>query len=181
MSRGHPNDFTLKVCGQEEYLLGDYPLIQFNYIQDCLARDITPTLVTLSRDSVSVDHDNIMENAEADALQRTRPSSSTLTLRKKGKHISAWKIEEPFVFTVNAISRLNCDAAHRTVEVSSNICTLEAAIFCPANFVFVLGDSRLYRSVSRLAFFTAASPCAKVRRRRRPSLVPMVVANGKKR
>ncbi|XP_076669715.1 phosphatidylinositol 3-kinase 92E isoform X4 [Andrena cerasifolii] len=124
MSFGHPNDFTLKVCGQEEYLIGDYPLIQFSYIQDCLAKDVTPTLVTSSRDSVSVDQESSMENAEADALQRTRPSFSTLTLRKKGKHISAWKIEEPFAFTVNGISRLNCDAAHRTVEIG-----LQAGLF----------------------------------------------------
>lgn len=117
MSRGYPHDFTLKVCGQEEYLIGDYPLIQFSYIQDCLAKEIIPTLVTLSKDSVSVDKESTVENAEADNLQRARPSFSTLTLRKKGKHISAWKIEEPFAFTVNGISRLNCDAAHRTVEV----------------------------------------------------------------
>lgn len=123
MSRGHPNDFTLKVCGQEEYLIGDYPLIQFSYIQDCLAKDILPTLVTLSRDSVCVDQENAVENADgADSSQRTRPSFSTLTLRKKGKHISAWKIEEPFIFTVNGISRLNCDAAHRTVEVRREPC-----------------------------------------------------------
>lgn len=117
MSEGNLEDFTLKVCGQEEYLIGDYPLIQFSYIQDCLAKDVTPTLVTLSRNSVCIDQENTVENAEADALQRARPSFSTLTLRKKGKHISAWKIEEPFVFIVNGISRLNCDAAHRTVEV----------------------------------------------------------------
>lgn len=113
-----PNDFTLKVCGQEEYLIGDnIPLIQFGYIQDCLAKDTMPTLVTLSKQSVPVDQDNAFDNPDVDTLQRTKPSSSTLTLRKKGKHISAWKIEEPFVFTVNGISRLNCDAAHRTVEV----------------------------------------------------------------
>lgn len=115
----HPNDFTLKVCGQEEYLLGELPLIQFSYIQDCLAKDITPTLVTLSIQSIAVDQDNAFDNPDADTLQRTRPSFSTLTLRKKGKHISAWKIDDSFFFTVNGISRLNCDAAHRTVEVYS--------------------------------------------------------------
>lgn len=99
-------------------MIGDkIPLIQFNYIQDCLAKDITPTLVTLSKQSVLVDQDNAIDNPEVDTLQRTKPSSSTLTLRKKGKHISAWKLEEQFVFTVNKISRLNCDAAQRTVEV----------------------------------------------------------------
>ncbi|KYQ59052.1 Phosphatidylinositol-4,5-bisphosphate 3-kinase catalytic subunit beta isoform [Trachymyrmex zeteki] len=120
-----PNDFTLKVCGQEEYLIGDnIPLIQFCYIQDCLAKDIMPTLVTLSKQSVPVDQDSAFDNLDVDTLQRTKPSSSTLTLRKKGKHISAWKIEEPFVFTVNGISRLNCDAAHRTVEIG-----LQAGLF----------------------------------------------------
>lgn len=117
-----PNDFTLKICGQEEYLIGDnIPLIQFNYIQDCLAKDIVPTLVTLSKQSVPVDQDNAIDNPEVDTLQRTKPSSSTLTLRKKGKHISAWKLEESFIFTVNKISRLNCDAAQRTVEVCYNL------------------------------------------------------------
>ncbi|KAH0946844.1 hypothetical protein HN011_008570 [Eciton burchellii] len=120
-----PNDFMLKICGQEEYLIGDkIPLIQFSYIQDCLAKDMMPTLVVLSKQSVPVYQDNAYDNPDVDTLQRTKPSSSTLTLRKKGKHISAWKIEEPFVFTVNAISRLNCDAAHRTVEIG-----LQAGLF----------------------------------------------------
>lgn len=117
-TRGDPNDFTLKICGQEEYLIGDkIPLIQFSYIQDCLAKDVMPTLVTLGKQRVPVDQDSTYENPDVDTLQRTKPSSSTLTLRKKGKCISAWKIEEPFYFTVNGISRLNCDAIHRTVEV----------------------------------------------------------------
>ncbi|XP_072757621.1 phosphatidylinositol 4,5-bisphosphate 3-kinase catalytic subunit delta isoform [Anoplolepis gracilipes] len=120
-----PNDFTLKICGQEEYLIGDKTLlIEFSYIQECLAKDITPTLVTLSKKSVSLDQDNTIDNPEVDTLQRTKPSSSTLTLRKKGKHVSAWKLEDPFVFTVNGISRLNCDAAHRTVEIG-----LQAGLF----------------------------------------------------
>lgn len=112
-----PDDFTLKVCGQEEYLIDDLPLIQFSYVQDCIAKDITPTLVTISVQSITVDQDNAFDNPDADILQRTRPSFSTLTLRKKYKHISAWKIDDLFYFTVNGISRLNCDAAHRTVEV----------------------------------------------------------------
>ncbi|XP_036147909.1 phosphatidylinositol 4,5-bisphosphate 3-kinase catalytic subunit beta isoform [Monomorium pharaonis] len=124
-TRGEPNDFTLKVCGKEEYLMGDnIPLIHFGYIQDCLAKDVTPVLVTLSKQSVPVDQDNVFDNPDVDTLQRTKPSSSTLTLRKKGKHISAWKIEEPFFFTVNGISRLNCDATHRTVEIG-----LQAGLF----------------------------------------------------
>jgi len=133
-----PNDFTLKVCGQEEYLIGDnIPLIQFGYIQDCLAKDIMPTLVTLSKQSVPVDQDSAFDNPDVDTLQRTKPSSSTLTLRKKGKHISVWKIEEPFVFTVNGISRLNCDAAHRTVEVCFGFFKIRLLEICVI-FVFFI-------------------------------------------
>lgn len=45
-------DFVLKVCGQEEYLVGNYPLTQFQYVQDMLARDGVPSLVTVSVNSV---------------------------------------------------------------------------------------------------------------------------------
>jgi len=45
-------DFVLKVCGQEEYLVGNYPLTQFQYVQDMLARDGVPTLVRVSVNSV---------------------------------------------------------------------------------------------------------------------------------
>ena len=118
MSRGErPDDFILKVCGQEEFLIGEYPLIQFTYIQECLSRDIQPVVLVFSIKDVPTDKENISENAEADTLKRAKPSFSTLTLRKRGKHISAWKIDDQFMFNVNGISRLNCDAAHRTVEV----------------------------------------------------------------
>lgn len=42
-----PSDYVLKVCGQDEYLVGDHPLIDFQYIQDSLSRDETPSLVTI--------------------------------------------------------------------------------------------------------------------------------------
>lgn len=41
------NEYVLKVCGQDEFLVGDCELIQFQYIQDCISKDIMPTLVTL--------------------------------------------------------------------------------------------------------------------------------------
>ncbi|KDR21011.1 phosphatidylinositol 4,5-bisphosphate 3-kinase catalytic subunit delta isoform [Zootermopsis nevadensis] len=115
-SRGeHPADFVLKVCGQEEYLVGNYPLTQFQYVQDMLARDGVPTVVTVSLNSVLVDVDNVYENPE-DEIKHTRPSPSTLTSRKKGKHVSSWTINEEFTFRITAICRLNCDV-NRSVEV----------------------------------------------------------------
>lgn len=43
-----PCDYVLKVCGQEEYLIGDYELIEFQYVQDSIARDIMPVLITMA-------------------------------------------------------------------------------------------------------------------------------------
>lgn len=47
-----PSDYVLKVCGQDEYLVGDYDLIQYQYIQDCVAREAVPTLVTVALNTV---------------------------------------------------------------------------------------------------------------------------------
>lgn len=52
MRGDHPNDFVLKVIGQEQYLVGNVPLINFMYIQEALFRDVVPTLVTVSVESV---------------------------------------------------------------------------------------------------------------------------------
>uniref|UniRef100_A0A182N1I0 phosphatidylinositol 3-kinase n=1 Tax=Anopheles dirus TaxID=7168 RepID=A0A182N1I0_9DIPT len=38
-------DFILKVCGREEYVYGAHPMISFQYVQDCLSREETPTFV----------------------------------------------------------------------------------------------------------------------------------------
>ncbi|XP_058790627.1 phosphatidylinositol 4,5-bisphosphate 3-kinase catalytic subunit delta isoform [Phymastichus coffea] len=120
-----PRDFTLKICGQEEYLLEDYPLIQYSYIQDCIAKDVVPTLVAVSINSISVYKDHDYEDPDSDVLNRgNRPSFSTLTLRKKGKYTYSWYIDDNFKFVVNGISRLNCEASNRTVEVG-----LQAGVF----------------------------------------------------
>lgn len=47
-----PNDYVLKVCGQEEYLVGDYQLIRFLYIQECLMRDKHPVIITTAIENV---------------------------------------------------------------------------------------------------------------------------------
>lgn len=114
-------DFVLKVCGQEEYLVGDYPIVQFLYIQETLSRDGVPTVVTLSIDSVPIERENFYQMPME--CKQNRPSYQTSTLRKKGKTISSWSIDEMFSCTVLAICRLNIDTT-RTVEVG-----IQAGIF----------------------------------------------------
>lgn len=46
----------------------------------------------------------------------TRPSFSTLTLRKKGKSVSSWDIKDFYSISVLTVSKLNTDVS-RSVEV----------------------------------------------------------------
>jgi hypothetical protein len=48
----HVSDFVLKARGQEEYLVGDVPLVQFVYIQEALAKEVQPTLIVVSIQSI---------------------------------------------------------------------------------------------------------------------------------
>lgn len=113
-----PQDFVLKVVGVDEYLVGEYPLIQFVCIQEQLAGEAAPTLVTVRAENVPVvGARSEYESRDDLELKRPRQSSSTLTLqRKKGKHVSSWNITEKLSLSVCAVSRLNCDAS-RSVEV----------------------------------------------------------------
>lgn len=46
------SDFTLKVCGREEFIVGVHPLIDFAYIQDSLSQDLNPILIAVSKFNV---------------------------------------------------------------------------------------------------------------------------------
>lgn len=47
-----PINYLLKVCGQQEFLIGDQALVNFTYIHDALSRDIVPVVVVVSADIV---------------------------------------------------------------------------------------------------------------------------------
>lgn len=132
------NEYVLKVCGQDEFLVGDTELLQFQYIQDCISRNIMPTLVTLHIEKVPgkllkhllnfvyyftdgflVIQSNDYESLDiTDTPSRTTSYSSTNTLsRKKKNTISSWNIEENYSVKVCTISKLNCDLK-KSPEVS---------------------------------------------------------------
>lgn len=111
------NDFILKVCGREEYMFGDHPIINFQYVQDSLSREETPTFVPKLLRHVEIFEDNIYEIPE-DITHRTNSAGSKTmshTLRKV-KHITSWEVNAKFSCVVQEIADLNCDA-NRNVEV----------------------------------------------------------------
>jgi phosphatidylinositol-4,5-bisphosphate 3-kinase len=42
---GSPQDYLLKVCGREEYLIKDYQLHHYKYIRQCIAKSLRPELL----------------------------------------------------------------------------------------------------------------------------------------
>ncbi|RZB77474.1 phosphatidylinositol 4,5-bisphosphate 3-kinase catalytic subunit delta isoform, partial [Asbolus verrucosus] len=96
------SDYVLKVCGQDEYLVGDHHIIQFQYVQDSLSKDITPTVVTVQIDNVPVTADNDYEFVD-NFDRKLRSTYSTLTLRKRAKYKSSWDIKKKFSVTLYTI------------------------------------------------------------------------------
>ncbi|XP_045445644.1 phosphatidylinositol 4,5-bisphosphate 3-kinase catalytic subunit delta isoform [Melitaea cinxia] len=108
----HPRHYVLKVCGREEYLLGDHPLIQFLYIQETLSRDGVPQVMTVNMDKISACEFQYYALSE----RRRLTSEQSNTIRKKKNFESSWKIERNYSCMVQTVGGLNVDPG-RLVEV----------------------------------------------------------------
>lgn len=117
----HPRNYVLKVCGQEEYLIGDYPLIQYLYVQEKLATEGVPTVTLVNVDKLPIDREpQIYPQPE----RRRLMSEHCNTIRKKKNNYEcAWNIDSNFSCTVMCIGGLNVDTG-RHVEV-----IIQAGIF----------------------------------------------------
>ncbi|KAI4460968.1 phosphatidylinositol kinase [Holotrichia oblita] len=116
--RENVDNYVLKVYGQDEYLIGNYQLIEFQYIQEAISNDVIPVLLVVKKSDIATavedDTDNINHT------ENKKPSFSTLTLRKKNKYKSAWSIKDVFKITLNTISGINCDTK-RNVEIGIQV------------------------------------------------------------
>lgn len=110
-------NYILKICGQEEYIFGDCPLIQFTYIQDKLSRGETPTVVVKYLSDVYVFTSSYVPTAE---IQARREANKPTTLRKKGKIKPSWEITECFQVTIQSIDNLNVYGS-KTMELGIQV------------------------------------------------------------
>ncbi|XP_037722710.1 phosphatidylinositol 4,5-bisphosphate 3-kinase catalytic subunit delta isoform [Drosophila subpulchrella] len=99
-------DYILKVSGRDEYLLGDYPLIQFLYIQETLSDSAVPNVVLQSvyRLESYINHHN-----EAMVPKRLPPKKQPALLPKAPS--SLWDMGNFFQLTLHSISNVNYDKA----------------------------------------------------------------------
>lgn len=113
------SDYILKVCGQDEYLFGDYPLVQFLYIQDTLSRVGVPTLVVKPLVNVDVFEDSTYQSTKD--FMRTSKQQAVCTLRKKVRQILSWEIDMPFQCHIHIIRDLNIADDNRYNEIGVQV------------------------------------------------------------
>ncbi|XP_017048808.1 phosphatidylinositol 4,5-bisphosphate 3-kinase catalytic subunit delta isoform [Drosophila ficusphila] len=98
-------DYILKVSGRDEYLLGDYPLIQFLYIQETLSDTAVPNVVLqlVYRLESYINH----HNEQAMVPKRPPPKKQPALLPKTPS--SLWDMGNYFQLTLHSISNVNYD------------------------------------------------------------------------
>uniref|UniRef100_A0A182MDL8 phosphatidylinositol 3-kinase n=1 Tax=Anopheles culicifacies TaxID=139723 RepID=A0A182MDL8_9DIPT len=101
------SDFILKVCGREEYIYGAHPMISFQYVQDCLSRDETPTFVPRLVRSVEVFKNDIYDARD----DFTQWSSTTTTTNTTSAHVST----AGYVSTLSLVSTASTTSSGSTM------------------------------------------------------------------
>lgn len=114
--RGKTHEYILKICGQEEYIFGDYPLVQFLYIQDRLSRGETPIVVVTFVSDVYVFTSNYVPHEQIMKQNQTKIDVRTLPRKHREKNRSTWEIDQPFAFSIQALNNLTVDA-NKTMEI----------------------------------------------------------------
>ncbi|KMZ02400.1 phosphatidylinositol 4,5-bisphosphate 3-kinase catalytic subunit delta isoform [Drosophila simulans] len=111
------SDYILKVSGRDEYLLGDYPLIQFLYIQEMLSDSAVPNVVLQSvyRLESYINH----HNEQAMVTKRLPPKKQTVHPQKAIS--SLWDMGNYFQLTLHSISNVNFDKT-RALKVGVHVC-----------------------------------------------------------
>lgn len=126
-TRNRTRDYILKVCGQDEYLLGEYPIVQFLYIQDTLSRNAVPTVTTQPIESLNVFKDVVYQSPQSlgnvgyrqggggDVGYGGYDTAIPTTLRKRKESILSWDIAKSDKFQCK-ISSLNGIYGNKGIE-----------------------------------------------------------------
>uniref|UniRef100_A0A1A9UYY3 Phosphatidylinositol-4,5-bisphosphate 3-kinase n=1 Tax=Glossina austeni TaxID=7395 RepID=A0A1A9UYY3_GLOAU len=123
------SDYILKVRGRDEYLFGDYPLIQFIYIQESLSGSDVPNVVLKPIHTLQsyISYKQELNAApkrppKPDSLRsqnQTNNELTTATLTKRKIKMS-WDIEQPFRLRLQRIDNVNCDLV-RGIKIGIHI------------------------------------------------------------
>ncbi|XP_033006120.1 phosphatidylinositol 4,5-bisphosphate 3-kinase catalytic subunit beta isoform [Lacerta agilis] len=104
-----PSDYVLQVSGRLEYVFGDHPLIQFQYIHRCVMSRALPQLTLIECSTIKKMCDQEMVAIEA-AINR-KPGNPPVPLPPKKTRLtqSVWDINNPFKVVLVNGNKLNTE------------------------------------------------------------------------
>uniref|UniRef100_A0A8C0FZF2 Phosphatidylinositol 4,5-bisphosphate 3-kinase catalytic subunit delta isoform n=1 Tax=Bubo bubo TaxID=30461 RepID=A0A8C0FZF2_BUBBB len=91
----NPEDYTLQVNGKCEYLYGNYPLYQFQYIRSCLHRGLTPHLTMVHSSTIIA-----MRDEQTNCIASPPKMAAKPPPLPKKKHVSSANRSSPCGFMV---------------------------------------------------------------------------------
>uniref|UniRef100_A0A8B9TUA0 phosphatidylinositol-4,5-bisphosphate 3-kinase n=1 Tax=Anas platyrhynchos TaxID=8839 RepID=A0A8B9TUA0_ANAPL len=107
-----PEDYTLQVNGKYEYLYGNYPLYQFQYIRSCLHRGLTPHLTMVHSSTIIAMRDEQINCIANTPKMSAKPPPLP---KKKPNYGSLWSLEQPFYIELVQGSKVNADERMKLV------------------------------------------------------------------
>ncbi|XP_075746884.1 phosphatidylinositol 4,5-bisphosphate 3-kinase catalytic subunit beta isoform-like isoform X2 [Rhipicephalus microplus] len=96
---------VLKVCGREEYLLEELPLLQYKYVQDKISEGTPPKFLIVPINDIQTDHDIVYAQIE----QHHPGSKFSRMVLDQCQCVSAWTIKEAFRVRVVSASAINAE------------------------------------------------------------------------
>ncbi|XP_044301387.1 phosphatidylinositol 4,5-bisphosphate 3-kinase catalytic subunit delta isoform [Varanus komodoensis] len=107
-----PDDYTLQINGKYEYLYGNHPLHQFQYIRDCLHRGLLPHLTMVHSSSILALWEEQTNGITAPPKGSTKPPPVP---KKKLSSVSLWSLEQPYYIELVQGSKVNADERMKLV------------------------------------------------------------------
>uniref|UniRef100_A0A8C5J0M0 phosphatidylinositol-4,5-bisphosphate 3-kinase n=1 Tax=Junco hyemalis TaxID=40217 RepID=A0A8C5J0M0_JUNHY len=98
-----PEDYTLQVNGKCEYLYGNYPLYQFQYIRSCLQRGLTPHLTMVHSSAIIAMRDEQTNCITSPPKAASKPPP--LPKKKERDTLSRESCPVPFPCSAQAVPR----------------------------------------------------------------------------
>uniref|UniRef100_A0A672U483 phosphatidylinositol-4,5-bisphosphate 3-kinase n=1 Tax=Strigops habroptila TaxID=2489341 RepID=A0A672U483_STRHB len=104
-----PADYVLQVSGRLEYVFGDHPLIQFQYIRNCVMNRTLPQLTLVECCTIKKMCEQEMIAIEAAVNRKSSNLPLPLPPKKTRTTTSVWDISNPFKIILLKGNKLNTE------------------------------------------------------------------------
>ncbi|XP_071607964.1 phosphatidylinositol 4,5-bisphosphate 3-kinase catalytic subunit beta isoform isoform X1 [Heliangelus exortis] len=104
-----PADYVLQVSGRLEYVFGDHPLIQFQYIRNCVMNRTLPQLTLVECCTIKKMCEQEMIAIEAAINRKSSNLPLPLPPKKTRTTTSVWDISSPFKIVLLKGNKLNTE------------------------------------------------------------------------